>query len=38
MQFPDGLPQAVDPFPYIVLGLIVLAALAGRLRRSRKKE
>ena len=32
MQFPDGLPQAVDRFPHIVLALLALALLYRLLR------
>jgi hypothetical protein len=38
MQFSDGIPQAVDPFPYILLAVIVVSAIVGWLRRSRTKE
>jgi len=38
MQFSDGLPQAVDRFPYILLAVIAIAAVAGWWRRRRTKE
>jgi hypothetical protein len=39
MPFSDGIPQAVDVFPYIVLAVIAVAAVVGLLRRrSRTKE
>jgi hypothetical protein len=38
MQFSDGLPQAVDRFPYIVLAVIAIAAAFGWWRRLRTKE
>jgi hypothetical protein len=36
--FSDGLPQAVDHFPHIVLAVIALAAAIGWWRRFRTKE
>jgi hypothetical protein len=38
MLFSDGLPQAVDPFPYIVLAILVAAAVVRWIgdRRSRR--
>ena len=39
MQFSDGIPQAVDRFPFYVIGLLMIGALAGWLRKlSRTKE
>jgi len=35
MQFPDGIPQAVDKFPFVLLAALAIAALVGWQRRRR---